>query len=433
MTWRILILILSAVGLAFVSLIEAALVSIDHVRLRQSIQQGHRTAPLVEHLLERPEDLLGTLIILINLFVLLIANQTTIEANRRWGASAVPWANLAMLVSLLIFAEITPKTISVHYADRVALRTARITYVITRVLAPLVVLLNAISFGVMRVLLYLRILPGRIHATPTAFSEDDIKELLAAGEQSGEVEAVEREMIHGVIEFSEITARELMVPRTDLIALPSDASIEEAVQTFLDSGHSRIPVYEENADNMLGILYIKDVLIRLQEVTEQEGPYPALLDITRPVYFVPESKKSDELLREMQRKQIHLAVVVDEYGGTAGIITIEDLLEEIVGDIIDEYDRETEDIVTLPDGVTLVSGQTGLETIHDYFDIPLPEETEAETIGGYLTEQLGRIPVVDDAITLHGVQFTVMAVAHNRVERLRAIVIHPRSDQNHSC
>lgn len=418
---QVLGVLLTLAGMSLVSIIEAALVSVNPVRLRQLHEQGESRAALVARLAARPEELLGALIIMINLFVLLAANLTTAFASQ-WGSGAIVWMNLVVLFALLIFGEIIPKTFSVHYAEAVALRTAHIAYFLNVLLSPLVFILNGISTGILRALIAIHVLPGRIHPVPTAFSGEDIKQLVTAGEQSGEVEATEREMIHGVIEFSETTAHEVMVPRTDLVALSDDVGIDEVIETFMASGHSRIPVYAENADNILGIVYVKDVLIRLHAAEQAGEPVPMLNQLLRPATFVPESKKTDDLLREMQRTQVHLAVVVDEYGGTAGIITIEDLLEEIVGDIIDEYDKERLEIVQLADGTTLVDGRAGLDTIEETFDIPLPD-TEAETVSGLITEILGRIPEAGDRVIVSGVEFEVLEVVHNRVEHLHAVVL----------
>jgi len=419
----ILGVLLSIAGLALISLMEASLVSVNRIRMRQLAEDGHPTAPLVERLTREPQELLVTFIVLINGFVLLTANLTTVFARARWDEAAVVWANLVVLFILLLLGEITPKTISLHFAESIALRTARLVYFLTMLLLPLAVLFNSIGKGLLYLLVGLRILPGRVHAVPTAYSEEDIKDLITAGEQSGEVETTEREMIHGVIEFSDTTAREIMVPRTDLVALEADDPLAEAVDTFTRSGHSRIPVYEESLDEILGILYLKDILIRLRAGGNGQ---PTIRELLRPAYFVPESKKSDELLRELQRRRVHMAIVVDEYGGTAGVVTIEDLLEEIVGDIIDEYDTERLEVVEMPDGAMLVDGRASLDKIEETFDIEIPEETtEAETISGLVTDILGRIPEVDDEVIIEGIRFTVLEVAHNRAERLRAVALPP--------
>jgi len=423
-------IILAGIGLAFTSLIETAMVSASRIRMRQLADEGHPTAPLVIYLHDQRQQLLGAQVVLINIFVLLAANLTTAAARLTWGVSAVVWANLLVLFLMLAFGEITPKTISVYFAENVALRTARAAYFINLLFAPIVTVLNALSFAMLRILLLLHLLPGQLHPVPTAFSEEDIKDLVSAGEQSGEVEASERAMIHGVIEFSDTTAREIMVPRTDLVALPVDVSMQDAIETFLQSGHSRIPVYEENTDNILGLLYVKDLLIQLNAVQQKFPNELTIAKMLRPAYFVPETKKNDELLREMQRKRVHMAVVVDEYGGTAGVITIEDLLEEIVGDIIDEYDQEEDEVSYQADGSAMVSGRASLEKVHESLDMEIPEETEAETISGLITEQLGRIPETGDQVVISGVKFTVLDVSHNRIERLLAVALPSESGNN---
>jgi len=425
----ILVIILSILGLAIVSMIETAMVSVSPVRLRQLEEQGHRTAPLVQRLVDRRQHLLLGQVVAVNIFVLLAANTTTVLA-RRWGAGAVLWANLLVLVLMLIFGEVIPKTLSVQFAEQVALRTAWLATALDWLLSPVAFLLSAIATVLLRLLIALHILPGSVHPAPTAYSEEDIKDLVTAGEQSGEVEPAERDMIHGVIEFAETSAHEIMVPRTDLVALPIDSTLEEAVHTFMETGHSRLPVYRENADDILGVLYIKDLLIRLKYAEDAGGPPPTIGEMLRPAYFVPESKKSDELLREMQRRRVHMAIVVDEYGGTAGIITIEDLLEEIVGDIIDEYDIVRQEVVMLPDGTALVNGMASLDTIAESLDIPIPE-TEAETLSGLVTEILGHIPEIGDQVVVHHIRFTVIEVAHNRAERLKAVALPPGEAQQH--
>lgn len=415
-------IILAAAGLALVSMIEAALVSVNRIRLHQLAEDGNATARLALRMLDQPQRLLGSQIILINIFVLLAANLTTAAARRYLGADAVIWVSIAVLIALLLVGEIIPKTLSVYFAEGITLRTARLAYLLNQIVAPISAVFNGISFGILRVLTLLHILHGRVHPAPSAFSEEDIKDLVTAGEQSGEVEASERQMIHSVIEFAETAAYEIMLPRTDIVALPIDVTLDDAVDAFIDSGHSRIPVYEENVDNIQGLLYIKDLLIQLN--VAQDKPFVfSITELMRPAYFVPETKKSNELLQELQRKHLHMAIVVDEYGGTAGIITIEDLLEEIVGDIIDEYDQEQAEVVIQPDGSALVSGRTSLEKMHDTFNMEMPEDTDAETISGLITEQLGRIPVAGDRIVISGVDLFVLEVTHNRIERLRAVVL----------
>ncbi|OPZ82785.1 MAG: Magnesium and cobalt efflux protein CorC [bacterium ADurb.Bin429] len=415
--------------LAIFTLVQAALVSMDTVRLRQLIDGGNRTAMLIERMVAHPEDLLTGLVVAISTLVLLVANLTTRLAASYLATHWTVVVIFSVLLLLLVVGEIIPRTISIHFVEGIALRTARVAYVLNLLLRPVVVVLTWISGGLLRLFIVTRLLPGRVNAVPTAFTPEDIKQLLTIGELGGEVAASEREMISGVIEFAETTAGEIMVPRTELVSLPVETELEEAISVFLDSGHSRIPVYEENADNILGILYIKDMLINLKTARDAGTSLPVIRDLLRPASFVPESKKSDELLREMQRQRVHLAIVVDEYGGTAGLITIEDLLEEIVGDIIDEYDTERQDIVTTPDGAALIFGGTSLDKVHDTLDMPLPE-TEADTISGLVMESLGHIPQVGDRAVISGVEFIVLEARQNRAELLRATIL--RDDEHTS-
>ncbi|HOF89037.1 MAG TPA: hemolysin family protein [Armatimonadota bacterium] len=413
--------------LAIFTLVQAALVSMDPVRLRQLVDGGNRTAMLIERMVARPEELLTGLVVVISTLVLLVANLAT-----RIAAAALPppgaiVAVLGVLLLLLIVGEIIPRTISIHFVEGIALRTARVAYVLNFFLRPVVAVLTWISRGLLRLLTAVRLLPGRVYAVPTAFSPEDIKQLLTIGELGGEVAASEREMISGVIEFAETAAGEIMVPRTALVALPVETGLEAAIGVFLESGHSRIPVYEDSADNILGILYIKDLLIHLKTSRDAGAALPVIRELLRPASFVPASKKSDALLREMQRQRVHLAIVVDEYGGTAGLITIEDLLEEIVGDIIDEYDTERQDIVTTPDGAALIFGGTSLDKVHDTLDMPLPA-TAADTISGLVMESLGHIPQVGDRVVINGVEFVVLEARQHRAELLRATVL--RDDEH---
>lgn len=423
--WRAMMgLAVAVCVLAFISLVETALVSVSHARVRQLVDSGHPTAPLLDALIARPRELLGAVVVVVTGCVLLAATLTTTLAVRLWGDGMMTWATLLLLLVVLIAARVVPKTVGVAFAEPIALHTARLADLLVRILTPFVTLVRAISTGVLQLLIAVRVLAGHVRAVPTALRDDGIKQLISAGELSGEVAAAEREMIHGVIEFSETTAGEIMVPRTDLIALPIDVSLAQAIDVFTASGHSRIPVYQDDVDHIVGLLYIKDILIRLK-AAEHTDATPAVPDLLRPAYFVPETKKSDELLREMQRRQLHFAIVVDEYGGTAGLVTIEDLLEEIVGEIIDEYDQERFDIITQPDGSLRISGRASLEMLQDALNISLPEETDAETISGLITEIIGRIPLPGDRLTISGVEFTVQEVAHHRIESLTA---HPATE-----
>ncbi len=247
-------------------------------------------------------------------------------------------------------------------------------------------------------------------------TEDEIKTMVSVGEQSGLIEEDERDMIYSIFRLGDTLTREIMVPRIDIVALDSATPWEEALEHIVRSGHSRIPVYEDTIDNIVGVLYIKDILF--QVVLGHQ--LPSLRQILRPAYFIPESKRLDTLLREMQQKKIQLAIVVDEYGGVAGVVSLEDIVEEIVGEIQDEYDREEPEVVTEENGY-LFDARIPLDDVQELLAIPLPLE-EADSLGGFIYNQLGHIPAVGERLEYQSVTFEVIEVTGRRIRKVRAFI-----------
>lgn len=234
------------------------------------------------------------------------------------------------------------------------------------------------------------------------------------GEENGRIEKQEREMIRGIVELGETPVKAIMVPRTEVVAVPVDASFEEIVKTFIKSRHSRIPVFEETIDKVIGFLHAKDLLPFLA----RGEPIKDIRRVIRPVRFVPEGKVLDELLTELQQKKEHIAIVVDEYGGMAGIVCLENILEEIVGEIQDEYDNEEEDIKQVSETTFLCDARTLLEDINEELQVSLPTGG-SDTLGGFVFDLLGRIPSVDESVSFHGLQFTVKSMDGNRVKKVQ--------------
>ena len=259
-------------------------------------------------------------------------------------------------------------------------------------------------------------------------TEREIRMLLDEGEEDGTIEEAEREMINNIFEFNNKTAVEIATHRKDLVALPKDAPREEIVRTVVREGYSRLPVYEENIDNIVGVLHIKDMLNYILDPKDEAFD---LTRIMRKPYFVPLSKKTDELFEEMQKNKVHMVVVVDEYGGTEGIVTMEDLIEEIMGSILDEYDDdESPEIEEIADKTYLVNGKTDLETVAEFFNAKLPIE-DYETVGGFIIGELGRIPLRDEQpeLELEGLIFKVYKMAENRIES--AVISKIKMDLKH--
>jgi len=256
-------------------------------------------------------------------------------------------------------------------------------------------------------------------------TEEEIKSLVTVGEQEGIIEEEAREMIYSIFRLGTTITREIMVPRIDVMAIEINTPLENALEAVISSGHSRIPVYAETIDNIIGILHAKDLLLQCQ----QEGKATAIRkEHLRPTYFVPESKRVDSLLNEMQGDKVQLAIVVDEYGGTAGIVTLEDIVEEIVGEIQDEYDREEPEAILQEDGAYLFEARIPLDDVQDIFKIPLPLE-EADSLSGFIYNRLGHVPMVGERVVFDNIAFEVTEITGRRIRKVRAARINNDTDE----
>lgn len=407
-----LVAILCLFGIGLVSVAETSLVSVNGVRLRQLSDEGNRAARRAARLRDEKQEMLRALIIALNVFIILASALVTDLSHKWWGPRAVPYAAAATIFIILVLFEITPKTYGVVHAEAAALRLARAVAAWMRVVSPVGRALGAVARGIINRIV-VPIIGGQAVARDAGFSEQEIKELVSAGEEGGEVAQEEREMIHRAIEFPDKVAREVMVPRLDMVCVEDTASVAEALAVAQEHGHSRIPVYHESIDDITGVVYAKDLLIALNR-----GDHGPLAQLAREAYFVPESKKVDELLREMQVRQRHLAVVIDEYGAAAGLVTIEDLLEEIVGPIMDEYDVEEPPLQMTGDGIAEGDARASVDELSDLFEVQLPEG-DFDSVGGLIVDQLGRLPEEGDRVECNGLALTVLKVAQHRIQRVR--------------
>lgn len=246
------------------------------------------------------------------------------------------------------------------------------------------------------------------------YSEDDVKQLLEEGKRTGVIDSTERELIESVLEFTDTTVKEIMVPRTDVVAVELSVPRERLIRIVIDEGYSRVPVYQQTIDNIVGIVYTKDLLSMFEH-----RDVIILQDILRPPYFVPESKKISVLLRELQTKKQHMAVVVDEFGGTEGIITMEDILEEIVGEIRDEYDEDHRDIETSVDGSVMVNAGMSIHDFNEKFESSIPDDADYETLSGFLHKITGRIPELFEEIPFENITFAVVKKNERRIRQVR--------------
>jgi CBS domain containing-hemolysin-like protein len=324
------------------------------------------------------------------------------------GVSAVISTVVVVSILAIVLGAFLPRAIATRHPTGTLARLAWPIRFVNIVLTPVVVLLFGLT----------RILARPFGASPDAaalVTEEELKALVATGQEQGVIEEEERELIHSVFAFGEKLVHEVMVPRTDIVAIDAQTPMREVMDTVMRSGRSRIPVYQQNPDDIIGILYVKDLL---REIAR--GRFDgALRELLRPAHYVPETKKVAELLREMQQQKMHLAIVVDEYGGTSGLVTIEDLVEEIVGEIRDEFETDEERVVPVSAEEAVVDGRVPFEDVKELFHIDLPPSEEYDTLAGFIVHELGRMPRAGDVVRVGDVEFIVEDVQARRARRIR--------------
>jgi CBS domain containing-hemolysin-like protein len=396
---------------AFLSMAEAALSRISRSRAEELAQAGRRGSRRLIHIVRDPAPPLNVLLLLRTLAEMLATTMVAVVCQRgldsAWQALLV--AGGAMTVVDYVVVGVGARTIGRQHPDRVGLATATSAYALTKLLGPLPRVLIALGNA---------LTPGKGFRTGPFTSEAELRELVDLAEQGKVIESEERQMIHSVFELGDTLTREVMVPRTDMVWIERGKTVRQALSLALRSGFSRVPVIGDNEDDIVGVAYLKDLARR---VYEDEDRSEKVDEVMRPAYFIPDSKPVDELLRDMQAKQVHVAVVIDEYGGTAGLITIEDILEEIVGEIADEYDREGPRTETLDDGSLRVNVRVPIDDVEELFGTRFDVE-DVETVGGLLASALGRVPIPGATVTIEGLTF-VAESAKGRRNRVGSVLI----------
>lgn len=388
----------------FLALAELSLSSANKIRLLQKQDEGVKAAEVVLRLTEQPGRYLPTLL------VLTLACDTGSAALAatlvaKYFPFAAALATGAVTLLLFVYAEMIPKTFALNSPERVSMIVARPVGVITSLLYPLVYVFIQIAN------IFVRILGGRISREGPYLTEEEIKTMVSMGEEEGVIEEEEKEMIHSIFEFGDTIVREVMVPRIDMVAVEDNITLHDVLEVIIKAGHSRIPAYRDSVDNIVGVVYAKDILIEMNRHPEERRKIKTLL---RPAIFVPESKRVSELLKELQKQKVHMAIVLDEYGGTAGLVTIEDLLEEIVGEIFDEYDLEEAMVEVVDDHTYRFDARADLGEAGELLGVEFPEDV-AETIGGLVYNLLGHIPVKGESARFHNLLFTVQKVLGRRI------------------
>jgi CBS domain containing-hemolysin-like protein len=430
--WLLVIVALLVVVAGLFSSAEAAFSSFSKVRAEEIAGDGKPGAKRLLRVVDDPARYMNTALFLrllceIGAIVLATVVMTNVIATRdpvsqeivgRWWAVAA--TVLLMVAVSFVVVGVAPRTVGRQHSQRVALVSAGPLIVFTKVFGPIAQLLILVGNA---------ITPGRGFSEGPFASEAELRELVDLAEASSVIESGEREMIHSVFELGDTIVREVMVPRTDVVFIERNKTLRQAMSLALRSGYSRIPVIGENLDDIVGFAYLKDITKRVFDRHEAEQT-ERVESVMRPVLYVPDSKPVDELLREMQAKRKHVAVVVDEYGGTAGLVTIEDVLEEIVGEITDEYDEARVDVEHLASGATRVSSRYPVDDLESVCGIPV-EDDDVDTVGGLMAKYLGRVPIPGSVVEAHGLRLEAEAPAGRRNRIGTVLITHVEPPVEH--
>lgn len=416
----------------FFAAAEISLISLRKSRVRHLVKSGNTRARRIQKLQEEPERFLATIqvgVTLIGTLAATFGGVIAIEHIKPYFASlpveffkrtSEPLA-VGIVVSVityltLVFGELVPKSLAIRYSERIAFFTSTFVDVLSRTFRWVLRMLTASSNFVIGLFI------SSDDRETSLVSEDEVKYLIREGRKSGVFEPSEEDLIHSVFRFTDTVVTEVMVPRTEIVALEAESDLDTILRTMNEKGFSRLPIYAETIDNVIGVVYLKDILALHME----KRPFQ-LDEVIRKPYVVPPNKNVSVLLKEMREKRIHLALVGDEYGGTDGLVTMEDLIEEIIGDIQDEQEKELREIDEIAANRYLVDGKTNIEKVNERLEVKLPED-EFETIGGFVLGLFGRLPAEGDQVRYQNMLFTVLRLRKNRISRIRVLKYAPEQN-----
>jgi CBS domain containing-hemolysin-like protein len=404
MIWLwVLVAFLVVLG-SILAIAEASLTRMTRVRALALVEDGRRNAQVLERIESDPPRFLNAIYLTVMLCQNGSAIIVAIIAEQTYGGLGVTIVSVVFTLLYFVLVEAMSKTFGVLHSDRAALMVAPLVWALGRILAlPTAALIGLANW----------LLPGRGLKQGPFVSEADLRSMAEVGHEEGSIEAGEKELIHSIFEFGDTIVREVMVPRPDVTAIESDKTLRDVQAIVLQHGYSRVPVFNDDLDEILGIIYAKDVLKALYQ-GKHDMP---LSDIVRKAHFVPESKKVADLLREMQQEKFHIAVVTDEYGSVVGLVTLEDLLEELVGEIADEYDTEEPEVEVVSEDVYRVDGKLAIDELNEILDAELPDE-EWDTIGGLVLGLLGEIPDEGQDVKFQNLRFKAERVNGRRISKV---------------
>ncbi|AVD35772.1 HlyC/CorC family transporter [Clostridioides difficile] len=405
---QIIFLIVLLIGSAFFSASETALMSLSKIRIRYMQDEGVKGAKLVSSLIENPNKLLSSILVGNNVVNIAATSISTSLFIGLMGEKGVALATAVMTVLVLIFGEITPKTIAANNSEKVSLLVSKPIKAIIFILRPIVWIFNIITNIIFKLF-------GITNKGAKSFiTEEELKTMVNVSHEEGVLEMEEREIINNVFEFGDMQAKNAMVQRIDMVAIDMEDSYDEIIQVFKTEKLSRMPVYEETIDDIVGILNIKDIIFLSDEEIESFD----IKNYMREPFFTYEFKKITQLLEEMKLEKSQMAIVVDEYGGTSGLLTIEDLVEVIVGDIEDEYDEEEDEIQVIKEDEYIVDGSTKIGDVNELIGVNLESE-EFDSIGGFIIGHLSRLPEENEVIEVDNIRFCIESIEKNRIKKIR--------------
>ncbi len=411
-----LIIIICLILIALLSSSEASFIAVNRIRLRNLIEKGDSRAKTAQKIRDEHGRLFSAVILSGNLFTILATSIGTAMAISFFGEEqkdvGVVIATLVMTFLTVVFGELAPKTFAVSHAEKIALFMAKPMELYIRLISPVIWIINKLSN------LTIRLFGGEVKPSSQFLTEEEMKAMISIGEEEGAIEEEEKKMLHNVFEFGDKKVSEAMVPRTEIVAISENAVVADVLNLVSTKGYSRYPVIKKTVDNIIGVLYVKDILLKMSK--EEVNGQTEIKNLIRDVYYVPESKMVTALLDDMQKNKFQIAIIVDEHGGTAGIITLEDIMEEIVGSLQDEFEAiEAEKEVEIVDESTfVVAGHTGLDEINELVGVELQSE-EFHTVGGFLFGLFGHLPKVGEQLRYHNLRFLILEMEGKRIEKIK--------------
>jgi CBS domain containing-hemolysin-like protein len=408
-----LIIVFCIILIAILSSSEVAFISLSRIRLRHLVEKGNKNAKIAQKIQNEHDRLFSAVILSGNLFTVLATSIGTAIAISLMGEDiGIIIATVVMTILTVIFGELAPKTFAVTHAEKISLAMAKPIELYIKIISPIVWVFNKLSNSI------IKLFGGEVKPTPQLFTEEEMKSMIDICEEEGTLEKEETEMLHNVFAFGDKKVTEAMVPRTELVAISENALVSDVLALVSEEGYSRYPVMKETIDNITGVLYVKDIVRKMAK--EEVPANTPIKHFVRDAFYIPESKMVTGLLDDMQKNKFQIAIIVDEHGGTTGLITLEDIMEEIVGALQDEFEAiEAEKEVEILDERTfIVLGSTGLDEINELVNVEIESE-EYHTIGGFLFGLFGHLPKAGEQLRYHELRFLILEMEGKKIEKIK--------------